>query len=113
MDRQAWIAISVCVLGLIGWYAYTATHLPPPQRAPVAAAPASTTPADSSPIAAPSPSVSEAPLSQSSPSPVPTESAPAFAEKTETLSNGDVELHLTNRGGAIGDVVLLNQTLDN
>src|SRR4051812_27216330 len=109
MDRQAWIAITVCVIGLIGWYAYTATHLPPRQPAPIAASP---TPG-SSPTAAPSPSVSASPVPGASPSATPAESVPTFAEKTETLSNGDVELHLTNRGGAISDVVLLNHTLDN
>src|SRR5712675_1907466 len=92
MDRQAWIAITVCVLGLLGWYAYTTTHLPPPRPAPFAAA---------------------SPVANSSASPAATETAPAFAEKTETLSNGDVELHLTNRGGAIVDAVLLNHTVDN
>ncbi len=38
------------------------------------------------------------------------ESAPTFAEKSETLTNGDVEFHLTNRGGAITEAVLLNHT---
>ncbi len=36
-----------------------------------------------------------------------------FVEKSEVLVNGDVELHLTNRGGAITEAVLLNHTLDN
>jgi YidC/Oxa1 family membrane protein insertase len=40
-------------------------------------------------------------------------SVPAFAEKSETLANGDVELHLTNRGGAIAEAVLLNHTGEN
>jgi YidC/Oxa1 family membrane protein insertase len=40
-------------------------------------------------------------------------SVPAFAEKSETLANGDVELHLTNRGGAIAEAVLLNHTVEN
>src|ERR1043166_6785557 len=112
MDRQAWVAITVCVLGLIGWYAYTATHLPPRQPAPIAASP---TPG-SSPTAATSPSASASaspPLAVSSPSATPAESIPTFAEKTETLANGDVELHLTNRGGAITDAVLLNHSADN
>src|SRR5438477_564329 len=111
MDRQAWVAITVCVLGLIGWYAYTATHLPPRQPAPIAASP---TPGSSPTAAATSPSASASPpLAVNSPSATPAESVPTFAEKTETLANGDVELHLTNRGGAITDVVLLNHSADN
>src|SRR5205085_11537398 len=113
MDRQAWIAITVCVIGLISWYAYTASHLPPHQPAPVAASPTPGTTESNPPPAATSPSASAAPVSASSPSPSPTESAPAFAEHTERLANGDGELHLTNRGGAIVDAVLLNHTVDN
>ena len=109
MDRQAWIAITVCVIGLIAWYAYTATHLPPPQPAPIAASP---TPG-SSPTPNPTPTASSSPTAEVSPSPSPAEPIPTFAEKTETLANGDLELHLTNRGGAIIDAVLLNHTLDN
>ncbi|MEY2574615.1 MAG: YidC/Oxa1 family rane protein insertase [Verrucomicrobiota bacterium] len=114
MDRQAWIAITLCVLGLVGWYAYTATHLPPP--APIVAAPLPSATASSSPSAATSPgasaSASVAPVSATSPSPAPTEAAPTFAEKAETMTNGDVELHLTNRGGAIAEAVLLNHTVE-
>ncbi|MEY2506112.1 MAG: YidC/Oxa1 family rane protein insertase [Verrucomicrobiota bacterium] len=113
MDRQAWIAITVCVLGLIGWYAYTASHLPPPKPAPFAAAPTPATTATDSPASAASPAASASPVANSSPSPAATETAPAFAEKTETLANGDVELRLTNRGGAIVDAVLVNHTVDN
>lgn len=47
------------------------------------------------------------------PAPVATESAPTFAEKSETLRNSDIELHLTNRGGAITEAVLLNHVTDN
>ena len=36
---------------------------------------------------------------------------PAFAEKTETLANGDVELHLTNRGAAIREAVLFKHAI--
>src|SRR3981081_4468102 len=103
MDRQAWIAITLCVLGLIGWYAYTASHLPPP--APVVAAPSPAVTASNSPAAAASPSTAAPPVSATSPSPVPAESVPTFAEKSETMTNGDVEFHLTNRGGAITEAV--------
>ena len=38
---------------------------------------------------------------------------PAFALKTETISNGDVELHVTNRGGGISEAVLLKHKTEN
>jgi YidC/Oxa1 family membrane protein insertase len=110
MDRQAWIAISLCVLGLIGWYAYTATHLLPP--APVVPRPTPGLTTDSTPAATPAPNASASPLT-SAPSPSPTESIPTFAGKSETLANGDLELHLTNRAGAIAEAVLLNHTVEN
>src|SRR4051794_11050061 len=115
MDRQAWTAISLCVIGLIAWYAYTATHLPPP--APRVPAPAATATAGNLPAATATPSSSPgaSPLltASVSPSPSPAESVPAFAEKSETIANSDVELHLTNRGGAITEAVLLNHTVEN
>src|SRR2546423_6074492 len=109
MDRQAWTVITVCVIGLIAWYAYTASHSPPPPPAPVAASatPGSSATPASTATAAPTP------LTASSPSATPAESLPTFAEKTETVTNGDVELHLTNRGGAITEAVLLNHSADN
>ena len=112
MDRQAWIAISLCVLGLIGWYAYTATHLPPP--APVQPRPTPGLTTEASPAFSAAPSASSAPVTAAtSPSPAPTDTITPFAEKTETLANGDVELHLTNRGGAIAEAVLLNHAVEN
>ena len=35
-----------------------------------------------------------------------------FPEKLETLRNADAELHLTNRGGAIKEIVLLNYSAE-
>jgi YidC/Oxa1 family membrane protein insertase len=112
MDRQAWTAIALCVLGLIGWYAYTATHLPPP--APLIVAPSPSATSSNSPATAAVPSASASPVSSAIPSASPTtEIAPSFVEKSETMSNGDVEFHLTNRGGAITEAVLLNHTAEN
>ena len=105
MDRTAWIAITLCIIGLVLWQIYVMKH---PTPVPVRTAPAPT-PAVS--IASASPSSSPAPNFPSpapNATPAPAESVPAFAEKKETLRNSDMELHLTNRGGAISDVVLLN-----
>src|SRR5690348_12358846 len=101
MDRTAWIAIVLCVIGLVAWEWWTVKNAPPRP-----AATASPTPA---PVATASATV--APLASPIPTAIPQAQAPAapeFAEKTETLRNDDVELHLTNRGGGIRDAVLLN-----
>ena len=101
MDRTAWIAIVLCVIGLVAWEWWTVKNAPPRT-----AATASPTPA---PVATASATV--APLASPIPTAIPQAQAPAapeFAEKTETLRNDDVELHLTNRGGGIRDAVLLN-----
>jgi YidC/Oxa1 family membrane protein insertase len=105
MDRQAWIAVTLCVIGLIVWQIYVAKNappipvaLPPPSPAASTAATVSPTPAA---IAAPSPSVA------------PESTVAKFAEKIETLRNADEEVRLTNRGGAISEIVLLNHADEN
>src|SRR5947209_2139904 len=102
MDRTAWIVIGLCVLGLVGWEIYVAKQrLPRPAPAGAILPP---TPPLSEATAPGSPIPSNAPaLPQASPPSAPA----AFPEKTETLRNADVELHLTNRGGGISEVVLL------
>ncbi|MGI8821486.1 MAG: membrane protein insertase YidC [Chthoniobacterales bacterium] len=113
MDRQAWIAVSLCVLGLIGWQVYMTSHAPrvpavPPPGAELAAASPSPYQA-TTPLPAPSAAASGAPA----PSPAAgAEPAAAFEEKTETLRNGDVELRLTNRGGGISEAHLLNHAAE-
>jgi YidC/Oxa1 family membrane protein insertase len=113
MDRQAWIAITLCVLGLVGWQIYSATHAPP--RAPITTA-ASPTPSPanaSSATASPASPAAANPVSAATATPPPSETVPVFAEKSETLSNSNIEFHLTNRGGAISEAVLLNHVADN
>jgi YidC/Oxa1 family membrane protein insertase len=107
MDRTAWIAITLCVVGLVLWevYSFKQAQQLRPIRATESVAGFTPTPG---------PSGSPAPPATSPPAPSPTASAqpspnvPAFAEVTETLRNSDVELHLTNRGGGIARAVLLN-----
>src|SRR6266699_3893654 len=98
MDRTAWIVVILCVIGLRAWTWWTGKHQPPRPVPPALSAPPP-------PLA--TASASAAPL----PPPTPTAAAtatPAFAEKTETLRNDDVELRLTNRGGGIREATLLN-----
>ena len=100
MDRTAWLVISLCVIGLVLWEIYITRQMQP--RPAVAASPSVTPLLSATPITAASP----APAALPRPSPL--EAGPSFTEKTETLRNRDVELHLTNRGGGIADAVLLN-----
>jgi YidC/Oxa1 family membrane protein insertase len=116
MDRQAWIAVTLCVIGLVVWQIYMTTHpmRPVPRVAngvspsPAAASSAATsTPADNPPATAAEPTAVPTPAAAASPA------APSFAEKTEVLANGDVELRLTNRGGGISEVVLPKHVAEN
>ncbi|HEY2569522.1 MAG TPA: membrane protein insertase YidC [Candidatus Udaeobacter sp.] len=103
MDRTAWIVVSLCVIGLIGWQVYVAKQMPPrTAHVNVASAQASPTATPKVPEASPQPAVAEA-------TPKNAEAVPSFSEKTETLRNSDVELRLTNRGGGIKEAVLLKQ----
>ena len=101
MDRTAWIVVTLCVVGLIGWYVYVGKQSQQLRQQHLAVTASPTPSAAVSATAAPLSS----PVATATPSP---QATPEFAEKTETLRNGDVELHLTNRGGGIAEAVLLN-----
>src|SRR5207249_6593197 len=104
MDRTAWIAVALCVVGLVLWELYLAKQAPP-RRAPVPAAPHQISPG---PTGAASGSTSPIVAAPAIPSKA-AETAPSFPEKIETLRNSDVELRLTNRGGGIKEAMLLKQ----
>src|SRR5439155_1925909 len=104
MDRTAWLAVILCVIGLLTWTWWTSKHQPP-RPVPPALSP--------TPLPLATASASAAPLTPPSPTAAATatpaaEATPAFAEKAEILRNDDVELRLTNRGGGIAEAVLLN-----
>src|SRR5437660_12932328 len=104
MDRTAWIAVILCVVGLVLWEVYLAKQIRPK---PLAAPGTTAAPVSSTPVIAPS-----APPSSASPAPeaaaVAAETIPAFQEAVETLRNSDVELRLTNRGGGIAEAIMLS-----
>ncbi|MGZ5001928.1 MAG: membrane protein insertase YidC, partial [Chthoniobacterales bacterium] len=111
MDRQAWVAVTLCAIGLVFYVVYTSQHPPQVVRPPLAtASPSASAPevATASP-AAPRSDIAPAPAPEATPAPA---TAPAFEEKIETLRNSDVELRLTNRGGGISEVHLLNHQLE-
>ena len=105
MDRTAWIAITLCVLGLVAWEIWIARQPLPRPAVTTAPSPlASGIPAASAPTAVATPAPQAGTVATPGPSAMPAQ----FEEKTETLRNSDVELHLTNRGGGISEAVLLN-----
>src|SRR5438094_2433933 len=107
MDRTAWIAVALCVVGLVLWELYLVKQTPP-RRAPVPTAPQQISP---SPTGAASGSTTPVVTAPAIPSKA-AETAPSFPEKIETLRNSDVELRLTNRGGGIKEAVLLKQVAE-
>ncbi|HSH38327.1 MAG TPA: membrane protein insertase YidC [Chthoniobacterales bacterium] len=110
MDRQAWIAVTLCVLGLIGWQYYMATHMPAPAPQQVATSP---TPELATATPSPAPAAVPAGPGAEPAAATPVEATPEFEEKTEALRNADVELRLTNRGGGIREADLLNHRAAN
>src|SRR6185503_1949814 len=102
MDRTAWVVVILCVIGLVLWQTWVVRQSTT-RPAAVSASPA---PGESAPAISPSataaPVITPAPVATPAPTPV----APTFALKTETLSNSDVELRFTNRGGGISEAVL-------
>ena len=108
MDRQAWIAVTLCVLGLVGWQLYmtkNAPRVPAPLPAVASGSPAPETAATS-----PTASVVPTPTASAPIPPAPASTAPvaAFEEKSEELRNPDLALHLTNRGAGISEAQLLH-----
>src|SRR4029453_16156242 len=112
MDRQAWIAVTLCIIGLIAWQVYMAKH-PAPVPAKISASPSpapgvgqdsvepGATVATSLPSSTESrPTSAATPPNEATPTPAP------FVEKTTTLRNADLELLLTNRGGGIAEAIL-------
>src|ERR1700675_2018009 len=114
MDRQAWIAVTLCVLGLIAWQFYMTSHTPPPPRAVASPTPAVPVPAASATGTPPAEPIG--PNGSTSSRPTANQPAPtpaAFTEKTEILSNADLELLLTNRGAGIREAVLPGHAMEN
>ncbi len=111
MDRQAWIAVTLCVLGLVAWQWYVTSHAPPPRAVPSPQVPAASTPAEQPPASTSpdGPTESRPIADQPSPTPVPEH----FAEKTEVLRNSDLDLLLTNRGGGIKEAILPGHVVEN
>src|SRR5262249_51147551 len=105
MDRTAWIAVTLCVLGLFAWQIWTSR-----QAAPRPGAATTPSPAVPGTSATPAASAAATVAAQSAvvATPAPSATPAPFVERTETLRNADVELHFTNRGGGIAQAILPN-----
>jgi YidC/Oxa1 family membrane protein insertase len=103
MDRTAWIAITLCVIGLFAWQIWTSRQAAP--RRALATSPSPSVPGTNA--TPPSPSTPAAQPSATATA-VPSATPAAFAEQTETLRNSDLELQFTNRGGGIAQAILPN-----
>ena len=107
MDRTAWIAVALCVVGLVVWELYLVKQTPP-RRASIPTAPQQISPVPTAAASGSPPPVVAAPEIPSKAA----ETTPSFPEKIETLRNSHVELHRTNRGGGIKEAVLLKQVAE-
>ena len=105
MDRTAWIAVTLGVLGLFAWQIWNSRQAAP--RPAVATTPSPTVPGVSATPAA-SVTATVAPQPAVAATAAPSATPLPFAERTETLRNSDVELHFTNRGGGIDQAILPN-----
>ena len=112
MDRQAWIAVTLCIIGLVAWQVYMAKHpAPVPTKISASPSPATGLGRDSvepgATVATSTPSPTESPPTSATTPPNEATPTPApFVEKTTTLRNADLEVLLTNRGGGIAEAIL-------
>ncbi|HEY3662942.1 MAG TPA: membrane protein insertase YidC [Chthoniobacterales bacterium] len=107
MDRQAWIAITLCILGLIGWQVYMVKHpTVPPAKVLASPSPTAAASKTSSPSGSATPAEATVAAAPNEPTPTPAPTPAPFVEKTTTLRNSDLELLLTNRGAGIAEAIL-------
>jgi YidC/Oxa1 family membrane protein insertase len=112
MDRQAWIAVILCIIGLIAWQVYTLQH-PQPKPVPAHASPSPSAVATTSATAAPETATPSPAPNEPSATPTPTPTPATFVEKTASLRNADLQLRLTNRGGGIAEAILPKHKAEN
>ena len=92
MDRTAWIVVTICTLGLVGWFYHQSTR--PPAQPPVveAATPAATDAKAAEAV----PSTAAA-----TPAPAATAQPPPAEEQTFVIDDNGVRVEFSTRGGGI------------
>ncbi len=118
MDKQAWIAVTLCLVGLLAWQYYFASKYPPAPVRPSAAATARATPGAGASPAAATESTQTLPTgkptaadvtTERQETPAPTPAAPAVPEQTELVRTPQLELHFTSYGGGIAEAIPLGK----
>ena len=115
MDRKAWIAITLSVVGLVAWQWYISKYITPAQQAAAAAAAAapapSAAPAGSVPAAAVSPAGNAlTPAASATPGAAAQSATPpqqVMTARAESLSAEGAEFVFNNGSGGIEQVILL------
>ncbi len=101
MDRKAWIAITLSIIGLIGWQWFASHYLTPPPKAPAPTAASSPDPSAPQPEVA----VSATPVPANA-TPSPTRFQPVMTPRAESLATKGAEFVFNNDSGGIEQVVL-------
>ncbi len=103
MDKKAWIAITLCILGMVGWNYYLSTLPQPPKPTPPAAAAPAVTALPERPTVDPARQQVVAAATSAAPD---LKTAAPVAENIETLTLPQMIVRFTNLGGGIADVTL-------
>lgn len=98
MDRKAWIAIILSIIGLVAWQWAITVYYPPVPVDPAAAATVAT--------ASPAPTAEATPAASAPEPPVLASSAPVISAQTESLQTENAEYVFTNDRGGIEAVKL-------
>jgi len=107
MDRKAWIAITLSVVGLVAWQWYVSKYITPAQQAAAAtaaAAAASASPAATAPAAPAQAAATATPGSLAAASTPPQQ---VMTARAESLTAGGADFVFNNDAGGIEQVVLL------
>ena len=108
MDRQAWIAVVACIIGLVAWQYYIVSKYPPLPAAAQHPGLAQATPGTAAPQAAAAPLITSGKLETVANEQVPPAAGaatPQVPEEIQTLRTPQIKFNFTNLGGGIADAV--------
>ena len=118
MDRQAWIVVTLCIVGLLVWTRYFAPkYAPVPPAAQTAHTAGATPGTGASPVPATDttpvlpgtrPEAGDVTVDRQQAAPA-APATPAAPEQTEVIRTPQIELHFTSYGGGIAEAVPLGK----
>lgn len=112
MDRQAWTAVTLSIVGLIAWQFYVSSKYPPaPARPKVAATAAAQASPGATATVAPviTSGQPEVVADRKEAAPAAAVATPETPEQIETVKTDKIELHFTSQGGGIAEVIPLGK----